>query len=91
MDLTALTTPRVRLDYLTSSHYKDILLANINWPFFLPYFVSRNDTQRYLEDFSSYRNDHAHVRDATPFKRREGDNSLVWLERALTKYEKSDV
>jgi len=86
-DEAALKLSRKRLDYCNVMEYLKIIESKTNWSIFEPVFRKRGEIQRYLLDFSDYRNTIMHNREMQKLVRMKGETALVWFSSVLEEHD----
>jgi len=74
---------RIRLDQCDVSDYVKIIISASNWSHFSPYFRSKLDCERMLNDLRIFRNAVKHNQQIDTLLDLRGQASVMWLSRAL--------
>lgn len=82
---------RSRLDFCDVSHYEKIILTN--WNLFTEYFKRKDEFQRHMIAFRTFRNCIQHNRNPSDIEQKNGEASILWFGRILDNYEQemSDI
>lgn len=75
--------PRVRLDHCDVADYPKIIVSSQQWPHFSPYYRSKTDCERMLNDFRVFRNTVKHNQTVDSLVDLRGQTAILWLARAL--------
>ncbi len=76
--------PRIRLDQCDVNDYAKIIVSSQHWSHFAPYFRSRTDCERMLNDFRVFRNTVKHNQMVDSLVDLRGQAAILWLARALS-------
>ncbi len=75
--------PRKKLDFCDVSDYSKIIVNNKNWQLFGGVFKSKNDGQRYLNDFREFRAALKHNREIDSILDHRAQAAILWLRGVL--------
>ena len=75
--------PRKKLDFCDVSDYSKIIVNNKNWQLFGGVFKSKNDSERYLNDFREFRAALKHNREIDSILDHRAQAAILWLRGVL--------